>query len=99
MASPDFSRATIVRPSAAIAQRFFKQHFNSKEALGEWCEATLAENPQHWRLVWTLRGNSVAKGLVDLYQRVIADPTNSGLSSPAHSGDSDTHCSWHIIGR
>jgi len=33
---------------------FFKLHYNSKEALGESCEATSAENHQRWRLVWTL---------------------------------------------
>ena len=35
-------------------------------------------------------GRSLSKGLGDLYQRVIADPTNSGVSFSANSADSDT---------
>jgi hypothetical protein len=35
-------------------------------------------------------GHSLSKELVDLYQRVIADPTNSGVSLSTAFGDSDT---------
>ena len=35
---------------------FFRQHYNSKEPRGGWCEAILAENRPLWRLVWTLPG-------------------------------------------
>ena len=40
-------------------------------------------------------GHSLSKGLVDLYQRVIADPTNSGVRLLANSGDSDTKLRVH----
>ena len=41
----------------------------------------------------------LSKGLVALYQRVIADPTNSGVVSRANSCDSDTKwagASWPV---